>query len=81
MEEEESVARGAEQGAAEAPAASSSTDAGVDLFGHQLRFVWSAEDGPFPTVQYSTDGIVTLTRRKTTAAVAEDHIEANSRRE
>ena len=33
----------------------------IDLFGHKYSFVWT-DSGP--TLQYSTDGIVTMTRRK-----------------
>jgi hypothetical protein len=80
MEEGRSTKLDMEQSAAASPA-SSSTDAGVDLFGHQLRFVWSAEDGPFPTVQYSTDGIVTLTRRKTAVAAVEGALESTQRQQ
>jgi hypothetical protein len=35
--------------------------ASIDLFGHKYSFVWT-DSGP--TLQYSTDGIVTMTRRK-----------------
>jgi hypothetical protein len=33
----------------------------IDLFGHRYSFVWT-ESGP--TLEYTTDGIVTMTRRK-----------------
>ena len=40
--------------------AAGENEASIDLFGHKYTFVWT-ESGP--TLQYTTDGIVTMTRR------------------